>query len=338
MFKRLFKGTIDFIKEEWIFLLIVISISIICCLPVNYYIVIGGGISDVGERIEVEDGYDSKGSFNLSYVSELKGTTITYLLSYIIPSWERLGIDYYQYDENEDFDDIRFRGDLDLKNANSLAVKTAYELANKKCDVLSNKIFVIAKFSEYESNLEIQDQILEIDGRSFDTIGEYTEFLQGFEVGDEIEVKVLRDKKEKITKNKIYDLDGRKILGISLNYYYELDVDPEVEINFENGESGPSGGLMTTLEIYNQLTKKDITKSLVIAGTGTIEEDGSVGAIGGVKYKVIGADDGDADIFLVPAGKNYEEAMKIKKDKKLDIDIYGVSTVEEAIEILSNLN
>ena len=189
MFKKLFKGTVEFIKEEWLFLVAVCSISIICCLPVNYYIVIGGGISDVGERIEVEDGYESSGSFNLSYVSELKGTTLTYLLSYIMPGWERLGIDYYQYDENEDFDDIRFRGDLDLKNANSLAVKTAYKLANKKCNVISNKIYVIAKFSEYESKLEIQDQILEIDGRSFDTIDEYKEFLQSFEVGDEIEIK-----------------------------------------------------------------------------------------------------------------------------------------------------
>lgn len=337
MFKKIIRGTIDFIKEEWIFLITVISISIICCWPVDYYIIIGGGISDVVERIEVEDGYSSKGSFNLSYVSELKGTTVSYLLSYIIPSWERLGIDYYQYDELDDFDVIDFRGDLELKNANSLAIKTAYELAEKDIKVLSNNIYVIAKFEEYESDLKVKDQILKIEGKSFDSISEYKEFIQTFDVDDEIVVTVLRDNKEVDVKSKIYDFEGRKILGISLNYYYELEVDPEVDINFKNGESGPSGGLMTTLEIYNQLVKEDITKGYTIAGTGTIEEDGSIGTIGGVRYKVLGATDGGADIFLVPAGKNYEAAIAAKDEMKLDIDIYAVSTIEEALDILSDL-
>lgn len=337
MIKKLFRGTIDFIKEEWIFLVTVISISIICCWPVDYYIIIGGGISDVGERIEVENGYSSKGSFNLSYVSELKGTTVSYLLSYVIPSWERLGIDYYQYDESDDFDTIDFRGDLELKNANSVAVKTAYELANKDIKVISNNIYVIAKFEGYESDLKIKDQILKIDGKALNSVKEYQQLIQTFDVGDEVVVTVLRNDKEVDVVNTIYDLEGRKILGISLNYYYELEVDPEVDINFESGESGPSGGLMTTLEIYNQLVKEDITKGYTIAGTGTIEEDGSIGSIGGVKYKVLGAADGGADIFLVPAGSNYESAIAAKEEMNLDIEIYAVSTIEEALDILNNL-
>lgn len=334
---KFFKELIQFIKEEYVFLLIMISICIICLIPVDYYIIIGGGISDVGDRIVVEDGYKSKGSFNLSYVSELKGTVLTYLVSYIIPSWERISVDYYRYNEEDDFEDIAFRGGLELKNANSLATKTAYELANKECQVKGTKIYVIAKFSEYESSLEIQDQILSINGSSFNSVKEYQDFLQTFNVSDEVEVKVLRDEKELIVKTKLYEFEDRKIMGVSLNYYYELVPSPAVYIKFERNESGPSAGLVTTLEIYDQLTKKDITKSYVIAGTGTIEEGGLVGSIGGVEHKIMGAAKGKADIFLVPAGKNYDEAIKTKKEKKLDIDVYAVETVSDAIKILETL-
>ena len=67
---------------------------------------------------------------------------------------------------------------------------------------------------------------------------------------------------------------------------------------------------MLTLAIYNSLVDKDITKGKKVVGTGTIEEDGSVGSIGGVKYKLNGAVRQKADVFLVPAGENYEEAFK----------------------------
>ena len=63
---------------------------------------------------------------------------------------------------------------------------------------------------------------------------------------------------------------------------------------------GPSAGFMFSLEIYNQLTKEDLTKGYEIAGTGTISPDGTVGRIGGIEQKIIAADKAGADIFLAP--------------------------------------
>lgn len=54
---------------------------------------------------------------------------------------------------------------------------------------------------------------------------------------------------------------------------------------------------MFTMEIYNQLTKGDLTKGHRVAGTGTIDAEGKVGAIGGVKHKIVAADREDAEIF-----------------------------------------
>ena len=93
---------------------------------------------------------------------------------------------------------------------------------------------------------------------------------------------------------------------------------------------------MTALTVYSYLTDTDLAKNKTVVGTGTIDKDGNVGEIGGVKYKLIGAVKNKADIFLVPNGENYEEAIKVKKEKNYDIKIVGVSTLKEAINELKN--
>ena len=90
---------------------------------------------------------------------------------------------------------------------------------------------------------------------------------------------------------------------------------------------------MTSLEVYNAVTKKDITKGRKIMGTGTISLDGEVGEIGGIKYKLLGASKKGADIFICPK-ENYKEAMKVKSEHNLKIKIYGVSTFDEAVSKL----
>ena len=90
---------------------------------------------------------------------------------------------------------------------------------------------------------------------------------------------------------------------------------------------------MMALSLYNSLIEEDITKGRKIIGTGTIDLNGNVGEIGGVKYKLIGAVKKKADIFLVPEG-NYEEAVKVKNEKGYDIRLISVKTLEEAIEAL----
>ena len=91
---------------------------------------------------------------------------------------------------------------------------------------------------------------------------------------------------------------------------------------------------MMALSIYGNLTNQDLTNGKTIVGTGTIDIDGNVGSIGGVKYKLIGAVKNKADIFIVPNGENYDEAIKIKKEKNYKIKIIGVSTLKEAINEL----
>lgn len=331
--KRFISFIIDTIKEEYKFIIVLLLLFIIFKFPLNYYIIIGGGTSDISSRIKVEDKYKSNGSFNISYVEELKGTIITYLLSYIVPDWEREDANLYKYNDKESIEDIEFRSDLDLLYSNGNATYWAYKLANKDIEKTNTKIYVITVFDEFDVDLKIKDEILSIDGKVYDNIDGYKKYMQTLKENDVVSVKVLRNNKEKIIKCKLYKYEDKLILGVGLQVVDTYKTDPKVDIKFKSSESGPSGGLITTLEIYNQLTKNDLTKGRKIAGTGTIESDGSIGEIGGVEYKLLGASHDKVDLFLVPEG-NYNDALKYKKKHKLKIKIVKVKNIEDALNKL----
>ena len=105
---------------------------------------------------------------------------------------------------------------------------------------------------------------------------------------------------------------------------------------------GPSAGFMFSLEIYNQLTKVDLTNGYKIAGTGTISSDGTVGRIGGIEQKIIAADKAGADIFLAPhengsENSNYRAAVKTAKDIDSSMKIIPINDFDEAVDYLENL-
>ena len=178
MWKRFLTYIKETIQEEYKFIIFLILLYIIFQYPVNYYVIVGGGISNVNSRIKVDDSYSSKGSFNISYVTQLEGTLLSYGLSYLIPSWERESADNYKYVTNESIKDIEFRSDLDLKVANSTATYWAYHLANKKVNEDSSKLYVIAVFSPDKTSLKVRDQILSIDGHTFDSQKEAEYYTQ----------------------------------------------------------------------------------------------------------------------------------------------------------------
>ena len=336
MFKKIFTWLKELIVEEYKFIIFMVVSTILFLWPVNYYIIIGGDISDISKRVSVTSGYESEGSFNICFVSELNGRLGPYLLSYVIPGWERESANDYKYDDEESIEDISFRSHLDLISSNSNAIKWAYKLANKSYEEIDTKVYVISVMKDY-NDFKVGDQIIEIDGVKINNNSDVSECIKKHKENDIIKVKVIRNNKEKIIKSKIYKEEDRLILGIYVQEVSSYKTDPEVTIKFKSMEQGPSAGLITALSIYDQLTKDDLTKSLKIAGTGTIEKDGSIGSIGGVKFKLTGAVSKKADVFLVPAGENYKEAIKYKKKNNYDIKIIGVSNFEEAILELEKL-
>ncbi|MCM3884661.1 PDZ domain-containing protein [Frankia sp. R82] len=77
---------------------------------------------------------------------------------------------------------------------------------------------------------------------------------------------------------------------------------------------GPSAGLMFAMGIVDMLTPGELTGGKTIAGTGTIDEKGAVGPIGGIQQKILGARASGASIFLVPAA-NCADARAVERGK-----------------------
>lgn len=330
--KKSVKGLIIY---EYKYLMVLFLVAILCYVPLNYYIIIGGGIDDISSRIEVDKGYKAEGSLNLSYVSTTDGVLLTYLLSYVVPNWSRNSVDTYKYDHNDSEQDINYRSDMLLKKANSDATYLAYTKAGKNIELKSTKYYVISVMDG--CNLKVRDEVLEIDGNKIDGFN-YNDYISSLKAGQKVKLKVIRNKKQKEIETTVQELNGKLLLGVYLQKIEQYETDPKVKIAFKRSESGPSGGLLTALSIYNQLVSEDITKGLTIAGTGTIDSEGNVGEIGGVDYKLRGAVAGKADVFIVPSGDNYKDVMKIVKEENLNIKIIEATTFGDVLEKLKELN
>lgn len=326
-----------FIKENYLVLLFGIVFMATILYPLPYYIYTGGGTINVKDKIHIEN-KETKGDFNLCYVEQINANIPTFLLSKLLSNWDSVSKEEVSLNDKEDVKDIYKRDKIYLEEANQNAIFVAYKKAGKSVNILDKHLYIIYLEEDSDTDLKIGDDILEIDGSKIDSLADISKILDSYEVGSKLNIKVKRNGKEMMKYAIVHEKDGRKLIGIALTSIYDYEVDPKITFTFSNSESGPSGGFMVTLAIYNQLIDNDISNDLKIAGTGTIDIEGNVGSIGGVKYKLKGAVDSKSDIFLVPAGENYEEAIKYQKKYHYDIKIIGISTFEEAIEKLESMN
>ena len=332
MFVKIYDRVIKFIKEEYKFLIVLFLILFLGLFRLPYNLYMGGGLIDIKDRMNIEKEYEEKGSFNMTYVKSSQATIPTYLLSYIF-DWERESINNIKLDENDNAKNIWKRDQIYLKEANDNAIISAYNLAGESITIKKELLEVLYIDKDSDTDLEIGDIIIKIGNIEINSYNEMKEVLNNYQFNDRIEVTLLRNDKEQKGYFIVRNIEGEKKAGIYLVKLYEYDLSKKVSLNFPNKEGGPSGGLMLSLAIYNRLTSFDITKGRKIAGTGTIDKDGNVGEIGGVKYKVMGAQNGHADVFFVPVA-NYEEAIKVKNEKGYDLNIVKVKTISEAIDYL----
>lgn len=316
--------------KEIFFFLLPFLIVLLFLIPVPYYIDAGGGVIKLDNKISI-DGEKENGFYGALYVREAKGNVLTYLLSYVVPSFDRVKIEKVLIDEDKQSYDYREK--LFFTSSLDNATKIAFEKAGKKVKVSSSKFYIIYIDKAAKVELKSGDEIIKIDGKSFTTYDEMLNLLNKNK--ESVFITVVRDDKEIITKNYFIDFEGSKKLGIVISNEIKYTSDPKVEFNFKGKEAGSSGGLMIALSIYDKLMDYDITKGKKITGTGSIDLDGNVEAVSGIKYKLMAAKNSKADIVFVPFD-NYEEAKEIYEEKNYTFDLVPVKTFEEAVNYLNN--
>lgn len=336
MFVKVYDYIKNYIKYNYKFLIFLFLLIFLFYYEFPYIIYKSGGTIDLTDRIEIENKYKENGDISMSYVTAIKGTAPFILLSYVLPDW-----DLYPLEEittEDDYDEVLKLGKEDLNEGIDNAIIAAFNASGKGIKITKEFNVVSYLSDKAKTNIEVGDEILSINGVKATNLEEVKEYVNTLKEDDEVKVKVRKNGEKKDKKATIYkDEDNTLKIGIAFKTRYEYETSIPVSVKMKNHESGSSGGLMMSLAIYNALTEKDITNGLNIVGTGTINSEGIVGEIGGVKYKVLAAERIKADIFICPEG-NYDEAMKIKKKRDLDIKIIKVNTLKEAIEKLNDLN
>ncbi|MEU3143544.1 S16 family serine protease [Streptomyces sp. NPDC006999] len=111
-----------------------------------------------------------------------------------------------------------------------------------------------------------------------------------------------------------------------------LDLDGEdVEVDLELADvGGPSAGLLFSLGIVDKLNGGDLTGGRTIAGTGTIDAGGRVGAVGGVPLKTQAARRDGATVFLVPEAECADAQAELPDGLRL----IPVTTLEATVDAL----
>lgn len=320
------------IKDYGFYIIILVIFSLLYFIKLPYYVMAPGGTIKLNNRIEVNNDKEIDGSINMLYVTQYDATITTYIVAKVFRNWDLEDIEKSQIN-NESMDEIGERNKIMLDNSIQNAIFVAYNKAGKDIKINGSTSYVVG--TTVDNNLKVGDIVLEVDGVSIDNIKDVQKIVKDKEVGDSVKFKIIRNDKEIEVNNKVQDIDGNKVVGAMIITNYDYEIDPEIKLKFRGKESGASGGLMLALTIYDLISDEDIVKGRNISGTGTINIDGSVGKIDGIKYKIMGAVKDKMDLVLVPGG-NYEEAIKVKKDMNYDIDIIKVSNIDEAIEYLKN--
>ncbi len=301
----------------------------------NYSITAPGGTSYVDARFDIEDGYESDNNLLSLFVYSFDNSTLFQNMYAKLNS--TYDVDKISNSYSHMTDALWRKSGIILKNqSEESSLINAYSLAsvnNSNITINYDYLGVIVYITSATNTIfQIGDIITHVSNTKIESRNHYIELLykeetnKTFTINRDDEILTV-DAIEDMTKNhNIYD---KFIIN---------DATPNYKLN-STSSTGPSAGMMQTLSIYNQLVEEDITikdgNKLLIAGTGTIESNGTIGNIGGVKQKVYSAFKSGANILIVPKG-NYEEALETYNTiyKKELMTLLTFDTVSEVIEWL----
>tara|TARA_B100000900_G_scaffold115012_1_gene96537 strand:+ start:578 stop:1600 length:1023 start_codon:yes stop_codon:yes gene_type:complete len=285
------------------------------------------------------ENYDFDGNLYQLTVRRDEASALIYLWSFIDDS-----IDLYPREmilpdgvTREELNQVSIQN---MKTSENVAIAVALEYLDFDVSTKGEGVLVVGVLegSPVEGKLKKGDKIFSINNKEISTASEFIATLREFKIGEFIKIGLYRefdgDEKFLEIETKLIehvDYEDEPMVGfLATTINEKFDFPFLIDIKTGN-VGGPSAGLMMALNVYNNLIPEDITNSMVIAGTGTIEVDGSVGPVGGIKQKVISAKKAGAELILVPMA-NLEEAKPLETDFT---KIVAVESFEEALKVIS---
>ena len=322
-------------KSIWSLIIVVASILPFGLMKTDYYFMAPGPPYQWDIAIEGAESYDYQGNLYQLTVRRDEANYFTYVWAKVDNS-----VDLYSREvilpkgvTPQELSEISIQN---MKTSENVAIAVALNILDYEIETQGDGVLVVGVMddSPVAGKLLKEDLIISINNEVIKSTTEFISLLRTYEIGDMVSIGLIRNDKEMSIETKLIehiDYENEPMVGFLASTPNQRFVFP-ISVDIDTGNvGGPSAGLMMALNVYNSLTEYDITKGIKVAGTGTIEIDGSVGPVGGVKQKVIAAKNAGSTLILVPTA-NFDDVQSYIDE---DTRIVPVDTFNEALNLIS---
>lgn len=188
--------------------------------------------------------------------------------------------------------------------------------------------------------LEVGDTIVAVEGVDTPLLDDLAAALEGREPGELLSLTVTSadggaEREVEVELIAAPDDAERTIIGFMPRDTRTVEVPADVNIDTDR-IGGPSAGLAFTLALIDELTPGELTGDVRVVATGTIDEEGAVGAIGALVQKADAVRRAGATLFLVPSGQDEAEIERAREVAGPDVEIVTVANIDEALAALAD--
>jgi PDZ domain-containing protein len=185
----------------------------------------------------------------------------------------------------------------------------------------------VVKGEPADGIIEKGDRITSVNGTAVTDYGELQDLIAKNGSERPVELGLTRDGTAMTLQVTPRQRDDAAVIGVLVTTDYTFPFDVSIQLD---DVGGPSAGMMFALGIIEKLGPGELTGGENIAGTGTIDAQGMVGPIGGIRQKLYGAERAGADYFLAPE-RNCDEVTGHVPD---GLDVFAVSTLDDSLAVL----
>jgi len=332
---------------RWLLGIVLVAVvvgAVVWYTPTSEYVILPGITANLNQIVKVQGGKPTAKGRLLMVAVDLQQANVLYYLvgrytpyGELVPASELLGpgVSEQQYEEENQ---------ALMSQSHEMAKVAALQALGYPAHETGKGVLVYGteQGTPAAGKLQPNDVVTAVDGTPLHLDQDLLNYMGHVTPGQDLTLTVLRhgqDQNVKIGTVKSTTEKNHAMIGALIGTYKVGYVIPK-QISISTGSiSGPSAGMMFSLEIINQLDPKlDLAHGMTVAGTGTIDAFGNVGAIGGVKEKVETVFDSGAKVFLVPRG-DYSDAVSEAKAIGITgkMRIIPVGTLKQALSALKSL-
>lgn len=328
----------------------VVGVTVVALVPAPYVIEQPGPVYDTLGKVTItgegevpmiqipdEQTYPTQGTLDMLTVT-IRGNREN------LPNWLEIATAYFDpsravvpvdaiYPTGVTVEQSNQQGQVDMANSQKEAIAAA--LTELGHDIPSSLDVVEAtKNSPADGVLKAGDIILSVNGKTFPDVTGLRAEIAANGVDAPAVIQITRDGTPmtvEITPVLSTGDNPAPVLGIIVGSQYQFPFDVQIQLD---NVGGPSAGMMFALGIIDKLTPGELNGGQNVAGTGTISSTGEVGAIGGIRQKLYGAQEAGAKWFLAPESNCNEVTGHVPSG----LTVFAVKTLDDALAALKAIS